>query len=135
MSFMFLTLASNAAGVGYVNYNVIANSYPLAKKYTTELSTKVADIKAYTKQQEKAVEKAKTAAEKTAIKKAAVTEIEKRQKDYLAARDKYEVDLTKKINEAVEKIRVQKKLDVVLNKESVISGGIDITQSVIAIIK
>lgn len=135
MAFMFLTLASNAAGVGYVNYNVISQNYPLARKYTTDLNNKVNAIKTYTKQREDAVAKAKSAQEKSNIKKAALVEIEKKQKDYLATRDKYEIDLTKKINAAVEKVRVQKKLDIVLNKEAVITGGVDITQSVIAILK
>ena len=34
--FMFLTLASNAAGIGYVNYDTVSKNYSLAKKYTTD---------------------------------------------------------------------------------------------------
>lgn len=135
LSFMFITLASNAAGVGYVNYNTISNSYPLAKKYTTDLNNRVNGIKNYTKQKEAEVNKAQSAAQKANIRKAALAEIEKRQKEYLATRDRYEIDLTKKINAAVEQVRVQKKLDIVLNKEAVITGGVDVTQSVLAILK
>lgn len=135
MSFMFLTLASNAAGIGYVNYDTISKTYPLAKKYTTDLNNKVNNIKNYTAQKDKEVANAKTAAQKANIRKTALTEIEKRQKDYLATRNKYEIDLTKKINTAVEQVRVQKKLDVVLNKSSVVAGGVDVTQAVLAILK
>ena len=46
---------------------------------------------------------------KQQLKKTAVAEIEKRQKDYLLTRQKYEADLTKKINAAAETVRVQKK--------------------------
>ena len=132
---MFLTLASNAAGIGYVNYDTISKTYPLAKRYTNDLNNKVNGIKNYTKQKEAEVNKAQSAAQKANIRKAALAEIERRQKDYLATRDRYELDLTKKINAAVEKVRVQKKLDIVLNKTSVVAGGVDITQSVLAILK
>lgn len=135
LCFMFLTLASNAAGIGYVNYDTISKTYPLAKKYTNDLNNKVNGIKNYTKQKEAEVNKAQSAAQKANIRKVALAEIERRQKDYLATRDRYEVDLTKKINAAVEKVRVQKKLDIVLNKTSVVAGGVDITQSVLAILK
>lgn len=135
LCFMFLTLASNAAGIGYVNYDTISKTYPLAKRYTNDLNNKVNGIKNYTKQKEAEVNKAQSAAQKANIRKAALAEIERRQKDYLATRDRYELDLTKKINAAVEKVRVQKKLDIVLNKTSVVAGGVDITQSVLAILK
>lgn len=135
LCFMFLTLASNAAGIGYVNYDTISKTYPLAKRYTNDLNNKVNGIKKYTKQKEAEVNKAQSAAQKANIRKAALAEIERRQKDYLATRDRYELDLTKKINAAVEKVRVQKKLDIVLNKTSVVAGGVDITQSVLAILK
>ncbi len=135
LCFMFLTLASNAAGIGYVNYDTISKTYPLAKRYTNDLNNKVNGIKNYTKQKETEVNKAQSAAQKANIRKAALAEIERRQKDYLTTRDRYELDLTKKINAAVEKVRVQKKLDIVLNKTSVVAGGVDITQSVLAILK
>ena len=135
LCFMFLTLASNAAGIGYVNYDTISKTYPLAKRYTNDLNNKVNGIKNYTKQKEAEVNKAQSAAQKANIRKAALAEIERRQKDYLTTRDRYELDLTKKINAAVEKVRVQKKLDIVLNKTSVVAGGVGITQSVLAILK
>lgn len=135
LCFMCVTLASNAAGIGYINYDVISKNYSLAKKYTTDLNNKVNAIKNYTTQKDKEVNNAKTAAQKATIRKTALAEIEKKQKDYLATRQKYEIDLTKKINAAAEKVRVQKKLDVILNKDSVTAGGVDVTQAVLSILK
>ena len=135
LCFMCVTLASNAAGIGYINYDVISKNYSLAKKYTTDLNNKVNAIKNYTTQKDKEVNNAKTAAQKATIRKTALAEIEKKQKDYLATRQKYEIDLSQKINAAAEKVRVQKKLDVILNKDSVTAGGIDVTQAVLSILK
>ena len=135
LCFMCVTLASNAAGIGYINYDVVSKNYSLAKKYTTDLNNKVNAIKNYTTQKDKEVNNAKTAAQKATIRKTALAEIEKKQKDYLATRQKYEIDLTKKINAAAETVRVQKKLDVILNKDSVTAGGIDVTQAVLSILK
>ena len=61
--------------------------------------------------------------------------MEKEEKDYLAPPQRYEVDLTNKINAAAEKVRVQKKLDVIINKESVAAGGVDITSALLQILK
>lgn len=133
--FMFLTLASNAAGIGYVNYDTVSKNYSLAKKYTTDLNNKIKAIKNYTAQKDKEVANAKTAVQKANIRKTALAEIEKKQKDYLTTRGRYEIDLTKKINAAAEQVRVQKKLDVIINKDSVVAGGVDVTQAVLAILK
>ena len=135
LCFMCVTLAPNAAGIGYINHDVLSKNYSLAKKYTNNLNNKVNSIKTYTAQKDKEMNNAKTQAQKAAIKKTAVAEIEKRQKDYLLTRQKYEADLTKKINAAAETVRVQKKLDAVLNKDSVAAGGVDVTQAVLSILK
>lgn len=135
LCFMCVTLASNAAGIGYINYDVVSKNYSLAKRYTNDLNNKVNSIKTYTAQKDKEVANAKTAAQKANIRKAALAEIEKKQKDYLTTRQRYEADLTKKINAAAETVRVQKKLDAVLNKDSVAAGGVDVTQAVLSILK
>ena len=135
LCFMFVTLTSNAAGIGYINYDVVSKNYSLAKRYTTDLNNKVNSIKRYTAQKDKEVANAKTAAQKATIRKTALSEIEKRQKDYLATRQRYERDLSQKINAAAEKVRVQKKLDVILNKDYIAAGGVDVTQAVLAILK
>ncbi len=133
--FMLLTLASNAAEIGYVNYDTVSTNYSLAKKYTTDLNNKIKAIKNYTAQKDKEVANAKTAAQKANIRKTALAEIEKKQKDYITTRGRYEIDLNKKINAAAEQVRVQKKLDVIINKDSVVAGGVDVTQAVLAILK
>ena len=135
LCFMCVALASNAAGIGYINYDVVSKNYSLAKKYTNNLNSKVNSIKTYTAQKDKEVANAKTAAQKASIRKTALAEIEKKQKDYLATRQKYENDLSQKINAAAEKVRVQKKLDVILNKDYVAAGGVDVTAAVMQILK
>ncbi len=135
LCFISVTMASNAAGIGYINYDVVSSNYSLAKKYTNNLNNKVNSIKTYTAQKDKEVTNAKTAAQKASIRKAALAEIEKRQKDYLATRKRYEQDLSNKIKTAAETVRVQKKLDVILNKDFVTAGGVDVTQAVLSILK
>lgn len=70
------------------NYDTVSTNYSLAKKYTNDLNNKVNAIRNYTNQKDKEVGNAKTAAQKAAIKKTALAEIEKKQKDYLATRKK-----------------------------------------------
>ena len=135
LAFMFFTLSANAAGVGVVNYDEISKNYSVAKRYNADLNNRVNAIKNLTKQKQKAVDEAKTNAEKTKLKKEALAQIEAKQKEYVQIRDRYEIELTKKINAAVETVRVQKKLDVVINSGAVITGGVNITKDVLAILK
>lgn len=129
------TLASNAAGIGYMNYDIVSKNYGLSRNYNNDLNNRVKSIKTYSIQQQKVVDNAKTQTEKSKLKKAALAEIEKRQKEYIAVRDRYEIELTKRINAAAEKVRVQKKFDIILTSKSVITGGIDVTQDVINALK
>ncbi len=132
---MFITLNANAQGIGYVDYDTITKNYSLSKKYNQTLQTKVKAIEAYSNQKQKEMNNAKSTNQKQTIATTAGKELDKKQKEYLALRDKYQAELTKNINSAVERVRVQKKLDIILNKKTVVSGGIDITQNVLVILK
>lgn len=59
----------------------------------------------------------------------------KNKKTTLQPEKKYEADLNKKIGAAAETVRVQKKLDVILNKDNVVAGGVDVTAAVMQILK
>ena len=135
LSFMFLTLASNAAGIGYLDYDKVSNNYPLATKYNKELNSKVSAIKSYTQKRQDLVTKAKTTEEKAKLKKESLAQIDKMEKEYLTLRDKYVVELKSKILAAAQKVRTEKKLDIILNVDSTVVGGIDVTDDVIKALK
>ncbi len=127
--------ASFAAGIGYVDYAKVSTNYPLAKQYTQTLDKKVAAIKAYAEAQDKKIATAKTDAERKAIRAESVKQVRAKQQDYAVTRNKYEAELTAKVVAAAEKVRVAKKLDIIVKKDSRVTGGVDCTLDVLNALK
>ncbi len=126
---------ANAAGIGYVDYNKVSTTYSLAKKYTAELDAKIVAIENYAKAQQAKANAAKTAAEKKTITDAAVKQVRAKQKEYADTRNKREQELTQKVVAAAEKVRISKNLDIIIKKDSRVTGGIDVTADVLNILK
>lgn len=126
---------ANAAGIGYVDYNKVSITYSLAKKYTAELDAKIVAIENYAKAQQAKANAAKTAAEKKTITDAAVKQVRAKQKEYADTRNKREQELTQKVVAAAEKVRISKNLDIIIKKDSRVTGGIDVTADVLNILK
>ncbi len=123
------------AAIGYVDYGKVSTDYALAKKYTADLDRKVEAIKAYTTAQDKKILAAKTDAEKKAIGTESMKQLKAKQQDYVATRTRYENDLTAKVVAAAEKVRVAKKLDIIIKKDSRVTGGVDCTLDVLNALK
>lgn len=126
---------ANAAGIGYVDYNKVSTTYSLARKYTAELDAKIVAIENYAKAQQAKANAAKTAAEKKTITDAAVKQVRAKQKEYADTRNKREQELTQKVVAAAEKVRISKNLDIIIKKDSRVTGGIDVTADVLNILK
>lgn len=135
LAFTVCAGAANAAGIGYVDYNRVSTQYSLAKKYTNELDNKLKSIKTYAETQQKRANAAKTAAEKKSITDAAVQQVRLKQQDYTSTRNRYEAELTNKVVAAAEKVRASKGLDIIIKKDSRVTGGVDCTTEVLNILK
>ena len=132
LSVISILTISNAAfaAVGYVDYSYISKNYPLAQKYTQTLKTKNAAIVTYAKQKDNQVKAAKTQAEKEGI-----AQVQLKQKEVISLKQKYEAELEAKVSAAAEKVRVQKKLDIIVKKDARVAGGVNCTNEVLSILK
>lgn len=131
-----LTVSNAAfAAIGYVDYSYISKNYPLAQKYTQTLKTKNAAIVTYAKQKDNQVKAAKTQAEKTKIRKEGIAQVQAKQKEVISLKQKYEAELEAKVAAAAEKVRVQKKLDMIVKKDARVAGGVNCTNDVLNILK
>ena len=137
LSVISILTISNAAfaAVGYVDYSYISKNYPLAQKYTQTLKTKNAAIVTYAKQKDNQVKAAKTNAEKEKIRKEGITQVQLKQKEVISLKQKYEAELEAKVSAAAEKVRVQKKLDIIVKKDARVTGGVNCTNEVLSILK
>lgn len=137
LSVISILTISNAAfaAVGYVDYSYISKNYPLAQKYTQTLKTKNAAIVTYAKQKDAQVKAAKTNAEKEKIRKEGIAQVQLKQKEVISLKQKYEAELEAKVSAAAEKVRVQKKLDMIVKKDARVAGGVNCTNDVLNILK
>ena len=137
LSVVSILAISNAAfaQVGYIDYGYISKNYPLAQKYTQTLKTKNAAIVTYAKQKDNEVKAAKTNAEKEKIKKEGIAQVKLKQKEVVSLKQKYEAELEAKVAAAAEKVRVQKKLDMIVKKDARVAGGVNCTNEVLSILK
>lgn len=123
------------AQVGFVDYSYISKNYPLAQKYSQTLRNKSQSIRTYAQQKDAQVAKAKTQAEKDRIRKEGISQVQLKQKEYSSLRTRYENELNTKVQAAAEKVRVQKKLDMIIKKDERVTGGVDCTSAVLTILK
>ena len=137
LSVISILTVSNAAfaAIGYVDYGYISKNYPLAQKYTQTLKTKNAAIITYAKQKDAQVKAAKTNAEKEKIRKEGIAQVNAKQKEIITLKQRYEAELEAKVAAAAEKVRVQKKLDMIVKKDARVAGGVNCTNDVLTILK
>ena len=131
LTLFLLAQTSFAIEIGYVDIAKVVSNYSLAQKYKKEEDNKYKEINNVIKQQEKEISKIKDETVKNLKRKEAVIKIEQKQQEYIILRKKREDEISNKIKAVADKIRAEKKLDIIVRKESAISGGIDVTQAVI----
>ena len=78
---------------------------------------------------------AKTQAEKAKIRKEGIAQVQAKQKEVISLKQKYEAELEAKVAAAAEKVRVQKKLDMIVKKDARVAGGVNCTNDVLNILK
>lgn len=122
--------AANAAEIGYISYQKVLTNYGPAKKAIAELDKKGLDIKQYIMQQE--IEVMKTSdANKKVVRQKTIKDLNAKQEEYAKLKLKKEQELSKSITAAINAVRVEKKLDVILDSTTVLSGGINCTEDVL----
>lgn len=112
-------VTASAAGIGYVNTNALMQAHPKMEK--AQLDMKAAAQKASEEFNKKS--QGKSDAEKQQI----AADLQKG----LAEKEKSTIGpIIQDIQKAIQQVRQEKGLDVVLDQSSVIDGGVDITSDV-----
>lgn len=140
-----LVFAANifAAGIGYIDTQIVIQKYPETAKTQAYLETKKVDMQKILDEAKKQIESKEAEIEK---KGANATDKEKQEleEDKAAFKDKYEEmqqsldqvqyamfeKLKSDINMAIKEVAKEKKMDIVLDKQVVYYGGTDITDDV-----
>lgn len=120
-----------AGGVGYINYEKVAENYTFAKNSMKEFEVKSSEIKQYIAKKEQEFAKLETPLQKQKFEETVRAELKIKEDAFNKFRETREEEVYNKIHAVAEKIRLEKGLDVLLDARGVFSGGIDITDELI----
>lgn len=130
---LMILLTTNAAFAtdGYINYQKVLTNYSKAQNALKELDNKSFEIKQYIIQKEQEYKNTDVDSKKKALQDKALKELKAKEQDYLKLKQAKEQELTKNIKEAIHQIRIDKKLDMIIDANQVYDGGVDCTDDVI----
>lgn len=127
-----LTVASLAAGMGYVDVQKVFVNYKEAKKMQEDFAVRETKFKEKVTKKQAELEAVKDDAKKLRDLKGKIQdELEGEQEQLIELNQKLTQQLKDKIIEAVKKVSREYALDYVVDRQVVLYGGIDITDWVI----
>lgn len=128
-----MTISSSvmAAGVGYLNYKKVQDSYPYAKSAAKEIDAKGLELQQYLVDKEKEFKALDTPVKKQNFEAKVAQEFKVKEDAYLKLKVKKEEEVYNKIQEAAKKVLVEQKLDTILDFRVIFVGGLDVTDLVI----
>ena len=131
---LMLLITPAFAAVGYVDYNVIYQKLPISKSYQTKIDAKAEAVRKYN-QETKSMLEGKTFEQRQQINNSRKENLYKIEREYINLRYKQQEVVTAKVKAAADSVLVSKKLDAIVDKKSVISGGVDCTNDILKAIK
>lgn len=128
-------LAADYSNIGFIDVQKVFTDYKETKKAQDELQKEEASFKKEYEDSQKKLKDAQTTGKSTSevekLKKDLESKLEPKRKKLLALNDKLTTDLQSKILDGVKKVAKKLGIDLVLDKQVVITGGMDMTQMVI----
>lgn len=132
---LLFTSTAFAAVVGYVDYDYIYENYSKSKEYTTKINAKAKEIKDYVQETQKQINKVTEldTKNKTIVDRKAG--LEKLKKEYSSLIAQQEKLVRTKVKKAGETVRIQKELEIIVNKKTWVTGGVDCTADILKAIE
>lgn len=133
---MFLfALSVQAQSVGYIDYTVIYKEYAPAKQLQTKIDAKVQEIRTYNKTTSSKIKAQKTNEAKAKVASSRKPALQKLEQEYIDLRYKQEGLVREKVKVAANVVLKQKNLDAIIDKKSIVAGGVDCTRDILKAIK
>ena len=132
-AFLFSTLLMPcfAGGVGYIDYDKVLEEYQFAKTSVREVETKAKEIEQYLEKKEEEFSNLESPVQRKKLETTVRNEMQTKEAAFNDFRIKREELVYNRIHAVGEKIRLEKGFDAILDRRSVFSGGVDITDELI----
>jgi outer membrane protein len=129
-----VAFAADYTNIGFIDVQKVFTEYKETKKAQEELKKEEADFKKEFEASQKTLKDAQTAGktkeEIDKLQKDLEAKLEPKRKKLLSLNDKLTTQLQSKILDGVKKVAKKLGVDLVLDKQVVITGGMDLTQMV-----
>lgn len=124
-----------ASGVGYIDYQKVYESYPLAQQAIKEIDAKGLEIQQFMVDKEKQYKALDTPLKKQNFEEATIKELNAKQDAYLQLKNQKGEMIFNSIEAATKKVMVEQGLDTILVDSAIFVGGVDVTDKVISKLK
>ena len=134
---LFITLGNqaNAAGVGYIDYQKVQDSFPFAQQAVKEIDAKALEMQQYMVDKEKQYKALDTPLKKQNFETQTATEFNAKQDALYKLRNSRETQIMNQVQDAAKAIMVSQKLDAILSDQVIFVGGVDVTDLIIQKLK
>ena len=133
--FMALGNQANAAGVGYIDYQKVQESFPFAQQAVKEIDAKALEMKQYMVDKEKQYKALDTPLKKQNFEDQTAREFKMKQDSFMRLKADKEEQIYNKIQAATKQVLVEQKLDAIIDYRVIFVGGVDISDLVIQKLK
>ena len=124
-----------AGGVGYINTQKVQNGYPLAQSAIKEIDAKALEIQQFMIDKEKQYKALSTPVQKQNFEEATSRELKAKEDALMKLRTQKEELIFNKIQAAAKQVRVEQKLDAIVDYRTIFVGGVDVSDLVIQKLK
>lgn len=126
---------ANAAGVGYIDYQKVSDSFPYAQQAVKEIDAKALEMQQYMVDKEKQYKALDTPLKKQNFEDQTAREFKLKQDSYMRLKADKEEQIYNKIQAATKQVLVEQKLDAIVDYRVIFVGGVDISDLVIQKLK
>lgn len=133
-----LTLSIQSAAnaeVGYLNYQKILESYPVAQQAVKEIDAKGLELQQYMLEKEKQYKNLDTPLKKQNFESQTAAELKTKQDALMKLRVDKETQILNQVQTAAKAVMVSHKLDAILSDQVIFVGGVDVTDVIIQKLK
>lgn len=131
--FMLISCACavSAKNTGVVDLSKVIENYTKAQEVAADLKLKEGELQKFITEAQEKIKKAESPVEKKNLEEKLGEQFNIKRNAFAKEQSEKWQNIENKVFEKIKKVAAEKKLDIVLNKQSVIIGGNDITEEVI----
>lgn len=128
---LFITTPAFCNTIGSVDYMKVLQNYAKAKTAYEEIDDRASELQRYLMDKEKEFKKIESPVQRKAFEEKTAKEFAVKQEAFTKFKAQKEESVDKEVQNAVKAVALENKLDVVLDEQAVLYGGVDVTQKII----